>query len=590
MKNQILGILGKKLLLYILTLSLIPALILSYIHYVHSKRLLEIELFNELSLIGDALAEHIDAFLRHGENSAKHFSSDGFIRDRMESMITAPDNINVSKELSKYLEYKTKLEPRFLETFTINQKGIVVASSSLPLVGVNMSDDLHTLETKGDSFVKDAYFCDVTGEYSLVFYSSVKHKDTGVFLGMIGIRMLASELDRITVGNKQAFAVTSSSVPSSVEQGEKKEYLFSRGTTYFKPPSVETPQTAHEKGFKMRYSTELTTLTRRGGTSEAYLVNKNKLMLTSSRFIDNVLLRQEVDTLPVNTAIKEGKEIFGIYRDYRNVPVVGASKYIKSMNWILLVEVDVWEAFQPVYRARNYSLSIIAACIFIISALAFLISHRIINPIKSLITATAKISKGDLDYHIQPTSRDEIGKLTDDFNRMTTNLATARNELRELFDAANDPMVTLKDGNMINNMNARVSELFGYTTEDLLLKKITRIIRNEDVPIVEDAINKAWRLKPGEKTPMLEVGVMKNDGNVLICELDLNRTRLGIQPISGHYKKKIIGAKGIRRKTETRRVQHETPKSSGGAKKNPITVISIRKNGIYRTVGRRYCP
>ena len=141
--------------------------------------------------------------------------------------------------------------------------------------------------------------------------------------------------------------------------------------TYFKPQSVETPQTVHEKGFKMRYATEVTALTRRGGTSEAYLVNKNKLMLTSSRFIDNVLLRQEVDTLPVNTAIKEGKEIFGIYRDYRNVPVVGASKYIKSMNWILLVEVDVWEAFQPVYRARNYSLAIIAASIFIVSALAF---------------------------------------------------------------------------------------------------------------------------------------------------------------------------------------------------------------------------
>ena len=90
----------------------------------HSKRLLEIELFNELSLIGNAMTEHIDAFLRYGENSAKHFSSDGFIRDRMESMITAPDNINVSKELSKYLEYKTKLEPRFLETFTINQKAL----------------------------------------------------------------------------------------------------------------------------------------------------------------------------------------------------------------------------------------------------------------------------------------------------------------------------------------------------------------------------------------------------------------------------------------------------------------------------------
>ena len=101
-----------------------------------------------------------------------------------------------------------------------------MASSYLPRVGVNISDDLHTLETKGDSFVKDVCFCDLRGEYSLIFYSSVKHKDTGVFLGMIGIRMLASELDRITVGDKQASAVTSSPVPSSVEQEEKKNACF----------------------------------------------------------------------------------------------------------------------------------------------------------------------------------------------------------------------------------------------------------------------------------------------------------------------------------------------------------------------------
>ena len=52
MKKRILGVLGKRLLLYFVTLSLIPALVLSYINYIHSKKLLETELFNELSLVG----------------------------------------------------------------------------------------------------------------------------------------------------------------------------------------------------------------------------------------------------------------------------------------------------------------------------------------------------------------------------------------------------------------------------------------------------------------------------------------------------------------------------------------------------------
>src|SRR3970040_1941064 len=147
MKKQILGVLGRKLLLYFVTLSLIPALVLSYLNYVHSKKLLETELFNELSLVGQALVEHINEFLRHGENAAN-----------------VTENTNASRELSKYLEYKTKLEPRFRETFTTNPRGIVVASSNIKRVNVDMSDDFRTLETKGGAFVKDAYFCDVTGE------------------------------------------------------------------------------------------------------------------------------------------------------------------------------------------------------------------------------------------------------------------------------------------------------------------------------------------------------------------------------------------------------------------------------------------
>ncbi|MBM2833899.1 MAG: hypothetical protein HW406_1060 [Candidatus Brocadiaceae bacterium] len=199
MKKRILGVLGKKLLLYFVTLSLIPALVLSYINYIHNKKRLETELFNELSLVGQALVEHINEFLRHGENSAKHFSSDGFIRSHLEKIVNVTENTNISQELSKYLDYKTKLEPRFRETFTTNPKGIVVASSNVKRVNVDMSDDFRTLETKGGAFVKDTYFCDVTGEYSLIFYAPVSHKDTGAFLGIIGIRILASELDSITV-------------------------------------------------------------------------------------------------------------------------------------------------------------------------------------------------------------------------------------------------------------------------------------------------------------------------------------------------------------------------------------------------------
>jgi len=516
MKNA-LGILGKKLLLYFLGMALIPALILSYTNYLHSKKQLETELFNEL--IGAALSEHINAFLLYGVNSARHYASDAFVREHIEGIKVGLKSDDISHELSKYLQYKTGLEPRFRETFVTNPRGTVVASSSPQREGKDMSKDLRILKTKGDTFVKDVYYCDITEEHSLIFYSSVVNKETNKFLGMIGIRVLASELDRITTGIKQDYA----DAPAVHER--EKEHI-QQEEPYFKAQDADNSY----RNYKIKHQPELITLTRRGETSEAYLVNKDRLMLTSSRFLNNAKLRQKVNTLPVNVLINDGREMAGIYEDYRGVSVIGISKYINSMGWILLVETDIAEAFGPVYRARNYSVAIIAVSVCAISAIAFLISTRIINPIKSLMAAMDKVSKGDIGDKIHITSKDEIGRLTEGFNRMTFELMKARKELRNLFDAANDPMGTLKADNTVNNMNVRVSELFGYRQKDLLNKKIVSIIRKEDVPMVEEALNKTWILEPGEKHPMFEVGVIKRDGSLLICELDLNRTQFGIQP------------------------------------------------------------
>ncbi|MBM2833900.1 MAG: hypothetical protein HW406_1061 [Candidatus Brocadiaceae bacterium] len=301
-------------------------------------------------------------------------------------------------------------------------------------------------------------------------------------------------------------------------------------------------------------------------------------MLTSSRFIDNAQLKQEVNNEPVNKIIQEGKEMAGIYKDYRGVLVIGVSKHIKTMGWILLVETDVLEAFKPVYRVRNYSLVIRLVSVFIISVTAFVISRKIINPVQSLITATEKISKGDMSARIPVTSRDEIGELTEAFNQMTTDLVNARHELRELFDAANDPMVTLKDGAIVNNMNVRVTELFGYTEEDLLHKSIARIIRNEEVHMLEDAINKTWELKPGEKHPMFEIGVITKDGTLIICELDLNRTRFGVQP---HFrnitKRKLLERKIFEENQKLENANKQLVSILGELKKTQLQLFQSEK-------------
>ena len=59
-------------------------------------------------------------------------------------------------------------------------------------------------------------------------------------------------------------------------------------------------------------------------------------------------------------------------------------------------------------------------------------THRLVNrPVKSLLTQTKRIAKGDLDAAVQIVTRDEMGELSDAFNQMTASLKSARIELEE---------------------------------------------------------------------------------------------------------------------------------------------------------------
>jgi len=80
-----------------------------------------------------------------------------------------------------------------------------------------------------------------------------------------------------------------------------------------------------------------------GQTGETYLVNKDKLMITNSLYVDNASFTQIVDTYPVNMNLEKGIEVTGVWKDYRGIDVVGASAVIRvdDLNWMLISEQDI---------------------------------------------------------------------------------------------------------------------------------------------------------------------------------------------------------------------------------------------------------
>ena len=127
-------------------------------------------------------------------------------------------------------------------------------------------------------------------------------------------------------------------------------------------------------------------------TMEVYLVNRDKLMITKSIFVkDAILLKQIVDTLPVNLCLTSGEEMAGFYKDYRGAEVVGVSMYIPSMKWLLLVEIDRSEVLAPIRYVLINALITEAVVIVMIVLLFVGFIRKMVKPLRKFLRLQRKL-------------------------------------------------------------------------------------------------------------------------------------------------------------------------------------------------------
>ena len=80
-----------------------------------------------------------------------------------------------------------------------------------------------------------------------------------------------------------------------------------------------------------------------GETGEVYIVNDNFLMLSESRFFEDAIFEQQVNTVGVKKCFNEGMEHAGFYPDYRGIPIYGSSYCMPEFGIVLLAEMDEQE-------------------------------------------------------------------------------------------------------------------------------------------------------------------------------------------------------------------------------------------------------
>ena len=168
-----------------------------------------------------------------------------------------------------------------------------------------------------------------------------------------------------------------------------------------------------------------------GNTGEVYIVNEQSLMLSESRFFENAVYQQKVDTVGVQKCFDEGQNNIGFYLDYRDVPIYGSSYCAVDLGIVLLAEIEISEIEEPINILQNRILQTGIIITIGMGIVAFAISKSISRPLIKLKSAANKISDGNFDVRTNIKTGDEIGELSHAFDSMAQKLQESLIEIKQ---------------------------------------------------------------------------------------------------------------------------------------------------------------
>jgi len=196
-----------------------------------------------------------------------------------------------------------------------------------------------------------------------------------------------------------------------------------------------------------------------------------------------VLLGLNVRSLPVVDQVVSGKEGNLEFDHPEGERVLCVYKLIKKLGWGVIVQVPVREAYSPLRQVAHTAFIWILIGLAIAMILSFLLTRKLLLPIKRLSSGMGEVAKGNLDTYIDPTTKDELGLLTESYNRMIQDLKQSQEALeeaeeryRKIFEKSKDMVyITSLDGKFIHVNQAGV-EMLGYGSKEELMKILVRDI------------------------------------------------------------------------------------------------------------------
>lgn len=235
-----------------------------------------------------------------------------------------------------------------------------------------------------------------------------------------------------------------------------------------------------------------------GKTQDTYLVGSDKKMRTPSRFSGyDEVLKQLVDTQAsrawLNSLDNAGNEKqktikIDVYQDYRGIEVLGSwsTLQIADKSLAIINEVDWSEVREPVTQMRNLLIITGLITFVVVLLVVMLVSHSISKP---LTNSVADISSSSSQINATMTQQSSISQsLTTSITEITSTItqldATAKNNTQQaesIIQETNQGKQLAETGNQkventVTDLNNIKDEMTGLTTEIDALNEQTQEI------------------------------------------------------------------------------------------------------------------
>jgi diguanylate cyclase (GGDEF)-like protein/PAS domain S-box-containing protein len=196
-----------------------------------------------------------------------------------------------------------------------------------------------------------------------------------------------------------------------------------------------------------------------------------------------------------------------------------------TVPWLVSVGLPTKIAFAGVVKRLSLGALFILGTLAAASAIAWILSGRIVRPLRQLGKDAAMLAAGKLSHRSAVTSQDEVGSLADNFNRMAEALERRQDEahaaaaemrrandtLAAVIDASPVAIVCSDSTRQIVLWSRGAEQIFGYPAEDVLGHR-TMIIPPGGEPFSQALFDRAFR---GETIRDVELKRRRKDGSLV---------------------------------------------------------------------------